>query len=283
MVDNSFTPKRIISLVPSQTELLFDLGLTEEVVGITKFCIHPETWFHSKKRVGGTKTVKTSVVRALQPDLIIANKEENVREQVEELQHIAPVLVTEINTLNDALEMIISIGKVVKKEDRAFELMSKIKEGFSQIVPIKNRISTAYFIWKDPYMAAGGDTFIHHMLSTCGFTNIFNHIPRYPEVVVNGLASAKTQQSVQDSSLPGGNQNLTFITQSIPNLTSNNCGLLLLSSEPYPFKQKHVDELQLLLPQTKIMLVDGEAFSWYGSRLLYSFGYFNNLIQQVQG
>ncbi|MEJ7684745.1 MAG: helical backbone metal receptor [Segetibacter sp.] len=84
-INLSFFPKRIVSLVPSQTELLYSLGLDEEVIGITKFCIHPDKWFRSKQHVGGTKTVKKDVVKALQPDLIIANKEENVKEQIEEL------------------------------------------------------------------------------------------------------------------------------------------------------------------------------------------------------
>ncbi|HEX8279297.1 MAG TPA: helical backbone metal receptor [Segetibacter sp.] len=278
-VNLSFSPKRIVSLVPSQTELLYSLGLNEEVVGITKFCIHPQEWFRSKQRVGGTKTVKTDVVKTLQPDLIIANKEENVKEQIEELQLIAPVWVSDINTLEDALGMITSIGKLVDAQDRANELALQIQEAFSQITPVNEKILTAYLIWKDPYMAAGGDTFIHDMLSRCGLTNIFENINRYPEVSISTSPANNIQESIINPQSSICDPQLSVGSQ----LSSlRNCQLLLLSSEPYPFKKQHLDELQILLPFTKIMLVDGEMFSWYGSRLLYSAQYFKNLIQQIQ-
>ena len=278
-VNLSFFPKRIVSLVPSQTELLYSLGLNEEVVGITKFCIHPEEWFRSKQRVGGTKTVKTDVVKTLQPDLIIANKEENVKEQIEELQQIARVWVSDINTLNDALGMITSIGKLVDAQDRADKLALQIQEAFRQITPVNEKILTAYLIWKDPYMAAGGDTFIHDMLSRCGLTNIFENINRYPEVSMSTFPANNIQESIINPQSSICDPQLSVGSQ----LSSlRNCQLLLLSSEPYPFKKQHLDELQILLPFTKIMLVDGEMFSWYGSRLLYSAQYFKNLIQQIQ-
>lgn len=292
-INLSFTPERIISLVPSQTELLFDLGLDEEVVGITKFCIHPASWFKKKQRIGGTKTVKTDVVRSLQPDLILANKEENVKEQIEELKQIAPVWVSDIKTLDDALEMIKSAGILVHKQERANELTNQIKEAFEQITPVSEKIKTAYMVWKDPYMAAGGDTFIHDMLSWCGFINIFHNINRYPQISVGKYSTKNAQQSINNtqqsinnntssvnSHLSSGNSNHPSSVNS--HLSTETCDLLLLSSEPYPFKQKHLEELQTLLPWTKIMLVDGEMFSWYGSRLLYSAEYFKNLIQQIQ-
>src|ERR1700741_3198050 len=94
-------PQRIISLVPSQTELLFDLGLDKEVVGITKFCVHPPEWFQTKTRVGGTKQLKIDLIKQLQPDLIIANKEENVKEQIEELEKHFPVWISDVNNLED--------------------------------------------------------------------------------------------------------------------------------------------------------------------------------------
>ncbi len=270
-------PKRIVSLVPSQTELLFSLGLDEEVVGITKFCVRPYGWFRKKQRVGGTKTVKTEVVKALQPDLIIANKEENVKEQIEELRQLAPVWVSDIKTLDDAVEMIISAGKLLNKETRANELVSGINAAFGQIEPLDKKLNTAYFIWKNPYMAAGGDTFIDDMLSRCGFVNIFKNTNRYPEVSINKYSITNTQQSIGNNTLSAGNH----LSHSEPS-SFENCQLLLLSSEPYPFKQKHLEELQPLLPATKIILADGEMFSWYGSRLLHAAAYFKNLIQQIQ-
>lgn len=246
------TPQRIISLVPSQTELLYDLGLNEEVIGITKFCVHPKEWFKSKTRVGGTKQLKMGIIHQLKPDLIIANKEENVKEQVEELANHYPVWISEVNNLEDAYEMIYSIGVIVKKTVSAQRLLSTIGYEFSQLSASGYRPGTAYLIWEKPYMTVGGDTFIHSMMQAAGFKNIFADRNRYPEITIDDLVVA-------------------------------NCQLLLLSSEPFPFKQKHVDELQLLLPNTKIVLVDGEMFSWYGSRLLKAPGYFKKLSDDIAG
>jgi ABC-type Fe3+-hydroxamate transport system substrate-binding protein len=243
----SFPAKRIISLVPSQTELLFSLGLEDEVIGLTKFCIHPPKWFKTKQRVGGTKTVNIEKVKSLQPDLIIANKEENVKEQIEELQSIGPVWVSDIKTLDDAIQMIQSVGKLVNKTNEANKIATEISNRFEQIPGLKSRLRTGYLIWKDPYIAAGGDTFINNMMSYCGFDNVFNDCKRYHKITPEQL-------------------------------TQLDCELLLLSSEPYPFKEKHIEELQQLLPHTKIVLTDGEMFSWYGSRLLLAPDYLTNML-----
>jgi ABC-type Fe3+-hydroxamate transport system substrate-binding protein len=242
------SPKHIISLVPSQTELLYDLGLDDEVIGITKFCIHPEKWFRTKTRIGGTKTADIQRITSLKPDLIIANKEENVKDQIEELQKVAPVYVSDIVTLEDALQMITDVGKLTGKLEKAEEIENTIKAMFDKLSTIQpTQLRTAYLIWKDPYMAAGGDTFINEMLNRCGLENIFERELRYPQIEISQLSSL-------------------------------NCQLLLLSSEPYPFKQKHIYELQQRLPNTKILLVDGEMFSWYGSRLLHAPDYFGRMI-----
>lgn len=243
-------PQRIVSLVPSQTELLADLGLDNEVVGITKFCVHPADWFRTKKRVGGTKKVHIDRVHELQPDLIIANKEENVQEQVEELAKHYPVWVSDVNTLEDAYSMIRELGTITSKATEAETITARIQAGFSQLQAVSPVINTAYLIWKDPYMTIGHDTFIHHLLSRCGLQNVFGDKARYPAITIEQLQTA-------------------------------NCQLLLLSSEPYPFKQQHIDELQQYLPTTHIMLVDGEMFSWYGSRLLQAPGYFKELLNNI--
>lgn len=248
-------PTRIISLVPSQTELLFDLGLGEEVAGITKFCVRPEGWSRSKTKVGGTKNIKMEIIHQLKPDLIIANKEENTKEQIEELSKSYRVWVTDIKTLDDAQHMIKNIGELVGKRERANLLLKKIKERFShletKLQTTNNKPQTAYLIWHNPYMVAGGDTFINDMLKHCGFENIFKETNRYPEITIEQLKEKK-------------------------------CELLLLSSEPFPFKQKHIEELQQQLPGTKIILVDGEMFSWYGSRLLFAPEYFTGLIKEFR-
>lgn len=242
-------PQRIISLVPSQTELLYDLGLEEEVSGITKFCVHPDKWFRSKTRVGGTKNVKPEMVHQLQPDLIIANKEENVKEQVEELAAHYPVWVSDIHDLNSAMEMVRQVALITNREEKGQLLAEKIEADFLQLtyrLPRHENIPVAYLIWRHPWMTIGEDTFINDMLIRCGLTNVFAHLKRYPEITVRDLKES-------------------------------GCRWLLLSSEPYPFKQQHIHELQKELPNTKIILVDGELFSWYGSRLQYAPAYFLSL------
>jgi len=246
----SLTPLRIISLVPSQTELLFDLGLDEQVVGITRFCIHPTNWFKTKTRVGGTKNINIATIKKLNPTLIIANKEENAKEQIEELAKYYPVCLTDVNNLQEALQMIEDIGVLTKTQKKANYLTQKIKNNFEQLAITKSSLNTCYLIWQNPFMTVGGDTFINDMLQRSGFNNLFANEKRYPEISISQLLIA-------------------------------NCQLLLLSSEPYPFKQIHIDELQLQLPQTKILLVDGEMFSWYGSRLLNATEYFSQLRASV--
>ncbi|HKC67390.1 MAG TPA: helical backbone metal receptor [Bacteroidia bacterium] len=254
-IEFSFPPKKIISLVPSQSELLWHLGLQNELVGITKFCIHPNEMFRSVKRIGGTKTIKFDEIQKLNPDLIIANKEENQQEQIEELCKHFPVYISDIYTINDSLKMIEQVGLITDRKNNATELANTIKEKLNHFKS-KNLSSTikkgvAYLIWKNPYMVAGSNTFITNMLYECGFINVFaNYKSRYPEISIEDLKQQKPDY-------------------------------VFLSSEPYPFKEKHVQELQLHLPNTKIRLVDGEMFSWYGSRLLYAFDYFEELIKSL--
>lgn len=248
--DLGFIPRRIISLVPSQTELLSALGLEMETIGITRFCIHPANWFNTKKRIGGTKNVHIDEIRKLQADLVIANKEENVREQIEQLALDHPVWLTDVNNLEDALKMILDIGVLTGKKELSLSLAFQIKTAFDCLPKIRPGVKTAYMIWRNPWMTTGGDTFIHDMMRHCGFENIFAHKTRYPET-------------------------------SIEELKTRDCQLLLLSSEPYPFTQKHLDELKTILPGTGIKLVDGEFFSWYGSRLLEAPTYFKKLIHEL--
>jgi ABC-type Fe3+-hydroxamate transport system substrate-binding protein len=246
-------PLRIISLVPSQTELLYALGLDTEVVGITKFCIHPDHWFRTKPRVGGTKDVSPEKIAELQPDVIIANKEENDREQIESLATRYPVWVSDIPDLAAALLMIRCLGDIVGRPQQAQVLTNQIESNFAALTPVHPSPSTAYLIWRTgnplSYMAAGHGTFINDMLHRCGLTNVVEQ-SRYPVTDPAALAAA-------------------------------GCDLVLLSSEPYPFRDKHREELQTFLPKATIRLVDGEMFSWHGSRLLHAPAYFQNLISEL--
>lgn len=250
VIEISTPPRRIISLVPSQTELLFYLGLDQEVVGLTKFCVHPRTQFKSKPRVGGTKKYNFEKIRSLQPDLIIGNKEENDQEQIEALAKEFPVWMSDILNLEEALEMIDSIGQLVGKESKAEILIEKIILQFNQlqkdISVKKEKPKTAYFIWKNPMMVAASQTFINEMLQIAGFENIFGHLNRYPQITEEELAAARPE-------------------------------VILLSSEPFPFKAKHVKEIKEICPNAVIQLVDGELFSWYGNRLLLATDYFKKL------
>lgn len=236
-------PERIISLVPSQTELLVDLGLEEKIVGVTKFCVHPGHLRKSKTIVGGTKNYRLDVIESLNPDLIIGNKEENDQTGIEKLAEEYPVWMSDIFDLNDSLRMISDLGDLTGRKEPASSLISQIEKSFAK--PIAKKGTCVYLIWENPKMAAGKSTFIDAMLSLAGFENLIQ-VDRYPE-----LSPEKLVELAPD--------------------------YLLLSSEPFPFKEKHIQSFQKLLPQTKIQLVDGELFSWYGSRLVHSAEYFNCL------
>jgi ABC-type Fe3+-hydroxamate transport system substrate-binding protein len=247
-----YPPKRIISLVPSQTELLFDLGLDEQVIGITKFCIHPNEKFNSKIKVGGTKKLNLDKIRGLKPDLIIGNKEENSQAQLEELMNEYPVWMSDISMLEDAYNMIEQVGILTGQAEKAKVLASTIKNRFADLESIRaTNLKTAYFIWKDPYMLAAKDTFIDHVLSMAGFDNSVK-LNRYPVMSLEQLEDLAPQ-------------------------------VIFLSSEPYPFKNEHVQEMQARFPESKVMIVDGELFSWYGSRLLHTPDYLRSLIKQING
>lgn len=252
-------PKRIVSLVPSQTELLCDLGLEDKIVGITKFCVHPYRLKSIKMIVGGTKKVNYEKVAALQPDIIIANKEENTLEIVTELQKISQVWVTDIITVEDNFRMISDFGQLFNCRTESQKWNDKIRfalNDFQKFIADKPMRKAAYFIWKNPYMAAGSDNFINEMLKLNRFTNIYDGNPRvagrYPEVIIQKMR-------IQ------GDPEIVF-----------------LSSEPYPFKDEDAFEIGRHTHHAKVVFVDGEMFSWYGSRLLKAFDYFK-LLQRNLG
>ncbi len=243
-------PKRILSIVPSQTELLFDLGLDNEIIGITKFCIHPFDKVKSKIKVGGTKTLGTDLIKKLKPDLIIGNKEENERSQVEELMELFPVWMSDIADLSGAIDMIQRVGEIVNRDKEAEKLVRSIRLGFDALNINTQGLRVAYLIWRKPYIIAGKGTFIDDMLQKCSLVNAFD-TARYPEVTTEQLIAARLD-------------------------------IVLLSSEPYPFKEKHITEFKTILPGSIVKLVDGELFSWYGSRLLHAPSYFEELSKLIR-
>jgi len=236
---------KIISLVPSITEAVLDLGLSEnELIGRTKFCIHPVEKVKYIECIGGTKNLNIAKIKSLNPDLILANKEENVKEQVEELMKDFKVLLTNVETVEDNYYLLKTLGNILKKEEAAQIFNMKIYEILEKS-KLSKKLKVAYLIWKNPYMTVGSDTFIHHILSEIGFENIFENEIRYPEITTDDLQDAE---------------------------------VIMLSSEPFPFKEKHIEELQFVFPDKKILVVDGEAFSWYGTHLAKCEEYFRKLL-----
>ena len=244
-VSFTYPPERIVSLVPSQTELLADLGLERQVVGITKFCVHPSGWLRTKIIIGGTKNFQFDVISDLKPDLIIGNKEENYVEGIDQLKQKYAVWISDIVTLSDAYSMISSLGELTNTEEKACLIRDKITERL-QSVKKKSTHSVLYLIWRKPWIAAASATFINSMLALLNLKNALENVTRYPQMSMEQIADLRPD-------------------------------FIFLSSEPYPFREKHLDELKKISPSSKVMLVDGEMFSWYGSRLLKAADYFNRL------
>ncbi len=241
---------RIISTVPSITELLSDLGLSDEVVGITKFCVHPEAWFRNKERIGGTKTLKVNKILDLKPDLVIANKEENVKEQIEQLQESAEVFLTEIKTVEDNINLIQELSKLTDKRMTGLRLVSEFRLALDSLEPLTPALRCTYLIWQKPYMTVGRDTYIHNVMSNLGLKNVFSDRDRYPTILLEDIKDKRTD-------------------------------LILLSSEPFPFKLDHLNFFRSAFPHCQICLVDGEAFSWHGTRLIKKARYLKSLIQSI--
>ena len=241
-----FPPQRIVSLVPSQTELLFDLGLGSQVVGVTKFCIHPLAVRQKAVIIGGTKNFDFEKIALLKPDLILGNKEENYQAGIEQLAAKYPVWLSDISTLPQALDMLRQVAFITGEKERGDRLATEITASFTALKLPKTETTAAYFIWRKPYMVAASGTFIDDMLGRAGFSNAFGHLSRYPEITAAQLAEAAPVR-------------------------------IFLSSEPYPFTEKHLAEFQASCPGAQVQVVDGELFSWYGSRLRASATYFAQL------
>jgi ABC-type Fe3+-hydroxamate transport system substrate-binding protein len=250
--DFPIIPKRIISLVPSQTEYLCDIGLQDQIIGCTKFCIHPSNIKQKASIIGGTKTINLALIQTLKPDIIIGNKEENEQIQIETLQKDFPVWMSDIANLTDALEMMQKLADLFQKAKEGKQICNQIADDFATLHQAKNPKKVLYLIWKDPYMLAGKQTFINDLLQRLGLVNAAGALPnpnRYPAITLSEI-----QQINPD--------------------------IILLSSEPYPFKEKHRIAFQQLLPSASIQVVDGELFSWYGSRLLQSGAYFKQVFTE---
>jgi len=238
-------PRRIVSLVPSQTELLYDLGLEDRIVGVTKFCVHPGHARKTKAVIGGTKNFDLDRIVSLGPDLIIGNKEENYPEGIAFLRERYPVWMSDIATLEDALTMIDSVSQLTGEQAKGASLAREIREKFGALGKLPG-LRALYLMWFNPWMGTASGTFIDAMMREAGLDNVLSHRQRYPSL---------TEAEIREL----------------------NPEVVLLSSEPFPFIQKHNDQLRELLPAARVRFVDGEFFSWYGSRLRLAPGYFEGL------
>ncbi len=238
-------PKKIISLVPSISELLWDLNLQNELCGITKFCIHPDEMYRTKTRVGGTKNIDPVKIGELKPDLIIANKEENTFSDINLLKEKYPVWISDVNSVEDAFDMIHEIGKITDTSSESEEIISKMN--FS--ANTEKKLKIIYLIWNEPLMAVGKNTFIDAMIDVAGFENVISK-SRYPQISLDEIAEL-------------------------------NPDYLFLSTEPFPFKENHKFIFSNILSPEKIKLVDGEMFSWYGSRMRLASDYFEKLRNEL--
>ena len=248
------TPKRIVSLVPSQTELLCHLSLENELVGITKFCIHPYHLKSTKTIVGGTKKVDYEKIKALEPDFILCNKEENAYDMLPELEKIAPTYFSDVNNLNDSIDLILHLGSILNRRTESDNLAHKIEyklADFKQFIKDKPTRKIAYFIWANPWMVAANDTFINEMLTLNKFENIYADMSRYPKVEINRIRH------------------------------DGDPDVVILSSEPFPFKDEHAMEIGNYTNRSITVFGDGEMFSWPGSRSLLAFEYFKELHKKL--
>lgn len=247
-VTYQYPPKRIISLNPCITETLYFLDLDEQIAGRTRYCIFPAGKVEKAKIVGGTKDIDLEAIHEVKPDLIIAEKEENTKEIVETLEKYYPVYVAEVRSIADAYRMIEDISSLLDREEQGRRLVQTIKDRF-QHLPRANGMKAAYVIWRNPYMVVGGDTYIHSVLETLGFSNPFaNFEGRYPVVTQDDLANAGLDY-------------------------------LFLATEPFPFKDRHKQEFSQFLPNTKIEIVDGEMF-WYGAKMVEAAHYFEAMLKK---
>jgi ABC-type Fe3+-hydroxamate transport system substrate-binding protein len=234
-INISQTIQSIVSLVPSHTELLAELVGVETIIGRTKFCIHPQKLKQHSQLVGGTKQLHIDKILTLKPDIIFANKEENIKEDIARLQQHIPVYVSDISTLKDSYHFIKQIGEMCSNHSVAETIITQ-SDTILETLKLEKKKTAAYLIWKKPYMSVGNDTYINDIMHNLGFINVFDQKNRYPETTIEEMKRLKPE-------------------------------VILLSSEPYPFKQSDIQELREHFATTKILLVNGEFFSWYGSRI----------------
>lgn len=226
-------PQRVVSLVPSLTETLFDLGIGDTVVGATDFCIFPAEM--ACGRIGGTKNPKIERIRDLKPDLVHMNMEENLRRHAEEIETFAPVFVTEPKTVGDVRELFETLGRVHDAADRAGALVARLDAELAAL-PAR-RFTFACAIWKKPWMWCGGDTYVSSLIESAGGQNVLGHRQRYPEMTLDCMASLEPQ-------------------------------IVFLPDEPFQFTADDAKEAAAELRARIVGPFPGHLFTWHGSRTI---------------
>lgn len=250
IISVNYPPKLIVSTVPSITELLYDLGFDNEVVGVTNYCNFPKNWKKTKTIIGGTKRLNYDKIIALKPDLIIGSKEENIKPQVEKIAKEIPFFISNVESIESNNDFVLKLGKLLNTEKKAEQIVDKTTLLVENIRLNRgeHRKKVAYLIWRNPFMVAGDNTFINSVLNILGYENVFlDRKGRYPTVLINDIKEANVDE-------------------------------ILLSSIPFPFNKLHQQELLMHLPNVKITFVDGEIFSYFGSHLSKSEEYLKGLL-----
>jgi ABC-type Fe3+-hydroxamate transport system substrate-binding protein len=239
-------PRRIVSLIPSVTEILFALGAGPSVAGCTVYCTEPSDGVATKTRVGGEKNPKLDVIRELGADLVVANVEENVREHIETLRGWGiPVYVTYPRTVADGIRLVSDLGSVVGRPERGRDMAAALEAARHDVDSAragKPARRVFYPIWRGPWMTVNRDTYVHDMLALCGGDNVFGpSATRYPEVTLEDIARAAPE-------------------------------VILLPDEPYRFRQAHLADFDAhpdipAVRQRRVHLVDGKLATWYGPRI----------------
>jgi ABC-type Fe3+-hydroxamate transport system substrate-binding protein len=237
-------PERVVSMVPSLTETLADLGLAENLVAVTRFCKYPSNVVNTLPKIGGPKNINLEKIIDLKPDFVVAVKEENNKKQVLSLAEHVPVFVFDINTLEDSFDMLQLLGTIFEIQEISAQWIKRIKEKLEILKPSVVAEKTLYMIWKKPWMAAGKSTFIGSMMQVAGFNNLISG--RYPEISENEMRKADA---------------------------------ILLATEPYHFNENDRKQLQEMFSGTRVIIVDGEMFTWYGTHMLKAFDYFTSFRQ----
>ena len=249
---------RLVSLCPSLTELVFDLGRGQDLVGVTQYCIHPREGVRGIERVGGTKNPRVERIAALAPDLVLLNEEENRLEDLRALEALGVRCHTSFpRDVQGTADMVRDIGAALARSEQAEGIARDIEQRSARVrahASGRSRVRWAYLIWRKPWMSVNADTFAHALLEQAGGENVFAHLAtRYPEITPDDLARAAPE-------------------------------LVLLCTEPFPFKQEHADELAAAtgLPRARFLVADGEYLSWHGSRTPDGIDYAAGLLERAR-